>query len=358
MRGSSPLTRGKPRHRMDRRDPVGLIPAHAGKTSLHYTLRTMYRAHPRSRGENEGSDEALLDGGGSSPLTRGKRKGLDFPPKSLGLIPAHAGKTRTRSARAPSNRAHPRSRGENGPVGALHHFPAGSSPLTRGKPQEQRAPPEQVGLIPAHAGKTLGIIGGPPRPRAHPRSRGENGNEGGCVFHGQGSSPLTRGKHERCQADLQSVGLIPAHAGKTSSTCTIYSTTRAHPRSRGENLLHRSVSFMVLGSSPLTRGKRYASSMFATTNGLIPAHAGKTTPPSTNSEPLRAHPRSRGENRTFASGQSSETGSSPLTRGKRRRLQLARQLPGLIPAHAGKTGRWGRFIISPRAHPRSRGENL
>ena len=31
------------------------------------------------------------------------------------------------------------------------------------------------------------------------------------------------------------VGLIPAHAGKTSTPCSALADTEAHPRSRGEN---------------------------------------------------------------------------------------------------------------------------
>ena len=50
----------------------------------------------------------------------------------------------------------------------------GSSPLTRGKPMVGRSLPSSWGLIPAHAGKT-GIFDGVfDLPRAHPRSRGEN----------------------------------------------------------------------------------------------------------------------------------------------------------------------------------------
>ena len=51
------------------------------------------RAHPRSRGENPNFVKAMVDLGGSSPLTRGKP---NFPwdqYMGLGLIPAHAGKT-------------------------------------------------------------------------------------------------------------------------------------------------------------------------------------------------------------------------------------------------------------------------
>ena len=50
----------------------GLIPAHAGKTSLLATVCGIIWAHPRSRGENQvraGRDGRLS---GSSPLTRGK----------------------------------------------------------------------------------------------------------------------------------------------------------------------------------------------------------------------------------------------------------------------------------------------
>ena len=50
--------------------------------------------------------------------------------------------------------------------------------------------------------------------------------------------------------------------------------------------------------------------------GLIPAHAGKTSPDRQPSGQSRAHPRSRGENAFVVAYNKSETGSSPLTRGK------------------------------------------
>ena len=71
--------------------------------------------------------------------------------------------------------------------------------------------------------------------------------------------------------------------------------------------------------------------------GLIPAHAGKTISMPVTGDRLRAHPRSRGENKTPLKNQHTEQGSSPLTRGK---LLVAREGQGgegLIPAHAGKT---------------------
>ena len=73
------------------------------------------------------------------------------------------------------------------------------------------------------------------------------------------------------------------------------------------------------GSSPLTRGKRLAALWRVVAPGLIPAHAGKTTPQSTGWPDPRAHPRSRGENIDGRNLTARRLGSSPLTRGKLRR---------------------------------------
>ena len=91
-----------------------------------------------------------------------------------------------------------------------------------------------------------------------------------------GSSPLTRGKPGWRLAVEGFGGLIPAHAGKTQSTPSPTSASSAHPRSRGENL--RTVRFAASesGSSPLTRGKRAVAGLDDDGRGLIPAHAGKT----------------------------------------------------------------------------------
>ena len=53
-------------------------------------------------------------------------------------------------------------------------------------------------------------------------------------------------------------------------------TFRAHPRSRGENLLANPSLIIGAGSSPLTRGKLVAEARGLGPHGLIPAHAGKT----------------------------------------------------------------------------------
>ena len=76
---------------------------------------------------------------------------------------------------------------------------AGSSPLTRGKPDGVEVGAVTARLIPAHAGKTRGQLPG------------------------RGPSVVW-------------MGLIPAHAGKTRGKTKAGVRTGAHPRSRGENL--------------------------------------------------------------------------------------------------------------------------
>ena len=72
----------------------------------------------------------------------------------MGLIPAHAGKTMTGSNRRCASTAHPRSRGENIFVALYENNETGSSPLTRGKPRGALPADGMERLIPAHAGKT------------------------------------------------------------------------------------------------------------------------------------------------------------------------------------------------------------
>ena len=213
--GSSPLTRGKLQRRPNQRPGHGLIPAHAGKTITRWGVMLAASAHPRSRGENEHGDGRSVPPLGSSPLTRGKRGKDERQVLARGLIPAHAGKTPVHCVQCRLATAHPRSRGENG-LPELHGgHGEGSSPLTRGKPRVGCRRRTRLRLIPAHAGKTPEVVRGQDRTTAHPRSRGENAipqRGGGALC---GSSPLTRGKLQSWLSSTVANGLIPAHAGKT-----------------------------------------------------------------------------------------------------------------------------------------------
>ena len=253
--GSSPLTRGKHGARLGFDTRRRLIPAHAGKTPVRWDGVPPSSAHPRSRGEN--AIAALVAGlvYGSSPLTRGKQVTRASRAPPLRLIPAHAGKTLDSSERAWLQRAHPRSRGENG-WPARNILPdEGSSPLTRGKQHIGVDVDRVLRLIPAHAGKTPSRSTGPPAPSAHPRSRGENLPSWLRRNTASGSSPLTRGKPGDRYGAGRPRRLIPAHAGKTDVIEVTGSWEAAHPRSRGENAVAAGRAAAADGSSPLTRGK-------------------------------------------------------------------------------------------------------
>ena len=196
--GSSPLTRGKPPRRVRAYSRARLIPAHAGKTGRGRRACTCWWAHPRSRGENPSAARPAKASGGSSPLTRGKLRVDKRQWVHRRLIPAHAGKTGHHRESHVARPAHPRSRGENLARASLRMRRRGSSPLTRGK---RRRP-----LRTRHTRV------------AHPRSRGENLQLRDDVRGEPGSSPLTRGKLRNTCKGPTNVGLIPAHAGKTSAS--------------------------------------------------------------------------------------------------------------------------------------------
>ena len=254
-----------------------------------------------------------------------------------GLIPAHAGKTVSVPNLSLKGTAHPRSRGENVRTHARASWLRGSSPLTRGKRTLSGPPPAILRLIPAHAGKTDRAFGRTSDRTAHPRSRGENAVMNHPAAAALGSSPLTRGKpsHPARRGPLS--GLIPAHAGKTASSSSVFFVLRAHPRSRGENYPCYRTAASRGGSSPLTRGKPSGVAHLQDDNGLIPAHAGKTGRPASSPRGRAAHPRSRGENIDDLQTNPAGYGSSPLTRGKRRGCRWRLRHRRLIPAHAGKT---------------------
>ena len=175
----------------------------------------VFRAHPRSRGENDTSASYTGPILGSSPLTRGKPDLAAALGIANGLIPAHAGKTRSAAVSGLSGWAHPRSRGENPSSIPLATSCKGSSPLTRGKLIDVLVSQTRSGLIPAHAGKTPPANTPRPANWAHPRSRGENPSPVRPMSQYAGSSPLTRGKLAERDGIMEQIGLIPAHAGKT-----------------------------------------------------------------------------------------------------------------------------------------------
>jgi len=356
--GSSPLARGGPA-RSGGGVLVGrLIPAGAGRTTLQLGAGPVAGAHPRWRGADHAPTRGRAGCGGSSPLARGGRPWGLLLPLRRGLIPAGAGRTVGRLTAAPELRAHPRWRGADVRRQFSRRWMMGSSPLARGGHEGFCCWASRPGLIPAGAGRTRSAHRPPGRRPAHPRWRGA---DRGAKFRSltmPGSSPLARGGLLDATAPMQTVGLIPAGAGRTSTASRIASALRAHPRWRGADFEEPNPYTSFEGSSPLARGGLGGRGLQSSPAGLIPAGAGRTTRESRTGCPSGAHPRWRGADLTRASFGTSQPGSSPLARGGQVIVRADQPGRGLIPAGAGRTRSRTVPQMTVRAHPRWRGADV
>ena len=89
--------------------------------------------------------------------------------------------------------------------------------------------------------------------------------------------------------------IIPAYAGSTVAGQGHGVTGADHPRIRGEHVWILTTDGLPPGSSPHTRGARRRVRRLGAGRGIIPAYAGSTTstPPACAKSP--DHPRIRGE---------------------------------------------------------------
>ena len=253
--GSSPRVRGKPYAPRERNSNGGLIPACAGKTLVMVWYCVGNWAHPRVCGENNHSSQHRRHATGSSPRVRGKREcGFNVFVK-CGLIPACAGKTCLDDPQLSGWWAHPRVCGENAWISGIDGLQEGSSPRVRGKLTAPLWCHHGTGLIPACAGKTRSRWARTWAARAHPRVCGENGKLLRLIPSRPGSSPRVRGKRDASFLLPAVRGLIPACAGKTCFWFVCVMMRWAHPRVCGENGKRYGDFGGERGSSPRVRGK-------------------------------------------------------------------------------------------------------
>ena len=132
-----------------------------------------------------------------------------------------------------------------------------------------------------------------------------------------GDHPRTCGEHASCTVLAMSAGIIPAHAGNTSPHLRSDRVSRDHPRTCGEHAEVDSREFMTMGSSPHMRGTRHPHRL----------------------------------------AQPDERGSSPHMRGTLDERDAQDRRVGIIPAHAGNTRRRDTATETCWDHPRTCGEH-
>ena len=220
--------------------------------------------------------------------------------------------------------AHPRVCGENRRLRRREPLRRGSSPRVRGKLHRVAQAHQRRGLIPACAGKTVSAVKRAGAVAAHPCVCGENGGGAHGLLRRRGSSPRVRGKHAADTHPGVRAGLIPACAGKTVGVGVERHGPWAHPRVCGENSLTASAASWIAGSSPRVRGKLNSGFECLEPGRLIPACAGKTGVCGRGDAVSPAHPRVCGENRRVLEPTLTMTGSSPRVRGKRARRRWRR----------------------------------
>ena len=274
----------------------GIIPAHAGLTDTAGRLCRPKWDRPRACGAHIEYDVPKNMVSGSSPRMRGSHLRDCGIGRRLGIIPAHAGLTTLLAGICGPSGDHPRACGAHLKIPPPLWEGLGSSPRMRGSPSDpiryvnqpgiipahagSRAVPagrhEPGGIIPAHAGLTKvsshsNILSGD-----HPRACGAHLELAADSFAKQGSSPRMRGSHIVRYRIRTRVGIIPAHAGLTRGMSSRLAVCGDHPRACGAHTTISRGRSRPSGSSPRMRGSLTGSIDLCSQSGIIPAHAGLT----------------------------------------------------------------------------------
>ena len=255
---------------------MGSIPAHAGQTPIALRSWSVVRVDPRSRGADRRGSAKPGGDGGRSPLTRGRPAPASGSARARGSIPAHAGETSTWAGAIGGAKVDPRSRGGDFLIKSALACVSGRSPLTRGRPVTRGDIHRLLRSIPAHAGETRSASARPCRPGVDPRSRGGDIDFLMRFTRAQGRSPLTRGRQIEDKASGTGLRSIPAHAGETSARQHQVPPPEVDPRSRGGDAGEDQPDERRSGRSPLTRGRPCCTGNSPARSGSIPAHAGET----------------------------------------------------------------------------------
>ncbi|VEH26935.1 Domain of uncharacterised function (DUF2825) [Cellulomonas fimi] len=356
--GSSPHAGRRPVRRLRGADLVGLIPARGETTAAATPPAGASRAHPRTRGDDAVDGSTLTAQSGSSPHA-GRRPPRRAARRDVGgLIPARGETTPAPRCSSAWPRAHPRTRGTDTRHGPTARSQRGSSPHAGRRLLRVVSRRPDLGLIPARGETTTSGRARLRSERAHPRTRGDDDRVRQSIDHEEGSSPHAGRRHGPCAVRDRRGGLIPARGETTTTSVSRGSLGTAHPRTRGDDYRDRATQERIFGSSPHAGRRRRGVDLPPVVPGLIPARGETTTGQAQRTGPRWAHPRTRGDDHAADSAAASSVGSSPHA--GRRRADGALVVPprGLIPARGETTPSQHYSTQFRPAHPRTRGDDM
>ena len=172
--------------------------------------------------------------------------------------------------------------------------------------------------------------------RDHPRVRGEKRKRFRHRPKTSGSPPRVRGKGRRHTRPPGGDRITPARAGKSLRGLSVSTWKWDHPRACGEK-------HPILTSCSAQRG-------------ITPARAGKSIAARRSPGSSRDHPRACGEKAQTGWRQTGSTGSPPRVRGKEGEERKADFIKGITPARAGKRPLFFQLRPVTWDHPRACGE--
>ena len=315
---------------------------------------------------------------GSPPRMRGRVKVTVCQRFRAGITPAYAGKRSVKDLGAGGLWDHPRVCGEKLNKAIKLKHAGGSPPRMRGRVMRCSICQRGSGITPAYAGKRLPLslslipcrdhprVCGeessgnhlPPLGQDHPRVCGEKFTQSATKTTIPGSPPRMRGKVFNGEGVMLATRITPAYAGKSwkcGPTCTLFWD---HPRVCGEKYQAGEAARQSQGSPPRMRGKGGLILLLRQLIGITPAYAGKSGCGLLSVFQTQDHPCVCGEKPCRCRYPVQPSGSPPRMRGKAASEGVTRNGSGITPAYAGKSAMFQRSGAVSRDHPRVCGEKF
>ena len=257
---------------------LGSSPHARGARSTTRPSASPARDHPRMRGEHEVQGRVPVQGQGIIPACAGSTNLISSSSMYVTGSSPHARGARCRTSLRRSNRRdHPRMRGEHRSQPLRGRNKRGSSPHARGAPAGR-----------ARAGS---------RTRDHPRMRGEHAPRGRGPRRGQGIIPACAGStSDETSLRFCVMGSSPHARGALLSCWSISPRPRDHPRMRGEHLVDLRERYRLPGIIPACAGSTPSVLEIKTASAGSSPHARGARRPTQDAVGTGGdHPRMRGE---------------------------------------------------------------